>query len=82
MQHNMLMMGLPMPIGFMLREATADQFDDPPTSGYPDELHRTLFKHAITRNSSLEMKGMAYHIADVEEKEWNEIWEESKHDIS
>jgi hypothetical protein len=81
-QDNMLMMGLPMPIGFMLREANTDQFDDPPTSGYPEGLLRTKFKDAMTQNARLEMKGLAYHVADVEDKEWSEVWEESEHDVS
>tara|TARA_R110002003_G_scaffold48_46_gene4285 strand:+ start:1751 stop:2527 length:777 start_codon:yes stop_codon:yes gene_type:complete len=81
-QDNMLMTELPMPIGFMLREAITDQFDDPPTSGYPEGLLRTKFKDAMTQDARFEMKGLAYHVADVEDMEWSEIWEESEHDVS
>jgi hypothetical protein len=68
-----------MPVDFMLRKWGTDDIDDPSSANFPGRPRRYSFQLWGTNEKSagaLYLKGK--WAKDVEAKEWDETWRESK----
>ncbi|KAF1915701.1 hypothetical protein BDU57DRAFT_596145 [Ampelomyces quisqualis] len=66
-------------VGFMLREAMTDEFDDPRSPNHPEGAKRGGLREDLTRRHVNAYPGVLVtrHVDDVREAEWEEVWGEN-----